>query len=74
MARSFYRYRWVQEPALAESLIWGLLGRPRPNDREPIEIDLEIAEQAFRALISEMYHEIAVMERKKEDPHSISST
>jgi len=68
-----HQYRTVQEPALAESLLWRLLGRSRPNAREPIEIDLEIAEQAIRDLISEMYHEIAVMERKKEDLQSTSS-
>ncbi len=32
------------------------------------------AEQAFRDLISEMYHEIAMMERKKKDLQSTSST
>jgi len=45
-----HRYRRVDEPALAEALIWELLGSPLPNDREPIS-DLLRAEQAFRELI-----------------------
>lgn len=45
-----HRYRNVDEPVLAESIIWQLLGRPLPNDREPICIDLHTAEQAFRDL------------------------
>lgn len=62
-----HRYRDVQEPALAESLVWTLLGHPRPENREPVELELAIAEQAFRDLIPEMYREIAVMERRREE-------
>jgi hypothetical protein len=32
-----HRYRNVEEVALAESLIWELLGEPLPHDREPIK-------------------------------------
>ncbi len=62
-----HRYRNVEEPVLAESLIWELLGYPLPNDREPINIDLSIAEQAFRDLVPRMQSEIALAEKEKED-------
>lgn len=58
-----HRYRNVEEPILAESLIWQLLGYPLPNDRELINIDLSIAEQAFRDLIPRMNSEIAALSR-----------
>jgi len=45
-----HRYRNVEEVALAETLIWELLGHPLPHDREPVRIDLGIAEDAFRKL------------------------
>ena len=61
-----YRYVW-EEPVLAESLIWELLGISKPNDSEQIEIDLRVAEQAFRDLIYKMRHEIALVEKEKED-------
>jgi hypothetical protein len=35
-----HRYRDVQDPALAEVLIWELLGHPLPHDRKPIRLDL----------------------------------
>ncbi len=62
-----HRYRFVEEPVLAETLIWELLGCPRPNESEPIEIDLNVAEQAFRDLIHRMHSEIALKEEEKED-------
>lgn len=62
-----HRYRYVEEPVLAESLIWELLGYPLPNDRKPINMDLSIAEQVFRDLIPLMQREIALAEKKKED-------
>jgi len=61
-----HRYRNVEEPVLAESLIWELLGHPLPNDREPINIDLHIAEQAFRDLHYRLQSEIASAEKAKE--------
>ena len=61
-----HRYRNVEEPVLAESLIWELLGYPLPNDREPISIDLHIAEQAFRDLHYRLQSEIALAEKAKE--------
>lgn len=62
-----HRYRNVEEIALAESIIWELLGNPLPHDREPIKKDLSEAEDAFRKLIYRMYSEIALAERAKED-------
>ena len=61
-----YRCRNVEEPILAESLIWELLVYPLPNDREPINIDLHIAEQAFRDLHYRLQSEIASAEKAKE--------
>lgn len=60
-----HRHRFVEEPVLAERIIWELLGKPLPNDREPIKIDLSVAEQAFRDLIYEMHREIALVEKGK---------
>jgi hypothetical protein len=61
------RYRNVEEVALAESLIWELLGKPLPHDRKPIKKDLNVAEDAFSKLIYAMHEEIAFEERRKED-------
>jgi hypothetical protein len=55
-----HRYRFVEDPVLAEKIIWELLGQPLPHDREPIKIDLSVAEQAFRDLIPQMHHQIAL--------------
>jgi hypothetical protein len=60
-----HRYRHVQDPVLAESLIWEMLGHPLPHDREPIRIDLSRAEQAFRELIYRLRGEIALVEKSK---------
>jgi hypothetical protein len=57
-----YRYRFVEDPVLAESLIWEMLGHPLPHDREPIRIDLNRAKQAFRELIYRMHREVALVE------------
>lgn len=62
-----HRYRNVEEVALAESLIWELLGGPPPHAREPIKKDLNIAEDAFRKLIYAMREEISFEERRKEN-------
>lgn len=62
-----HRYRSVEDPVLAELLIWDLLGYPRPNDRELINIDLRIAEQAFRDFTPQMQHKIALAEKEKEN-------
>lgn len=61
-----HRYRSVDEPALAESIIWKLVGHPLPLDRGPIRVDLEHAEQAFRKLHDREVEEIALVERTKE--------
>lgn len=61
-----HRYRFVEDPDLAEKLIWELLDNPFPIDQEPIELDLSIAEQAFRDLIYRMFSEIALVEKAKE--------
>jgi hypothetical protein len=62
-----HRYRFFEDPVLAETLIWDLLGELRPGDCEPIKIDLRVAEQAFRDLIHRSHLEIALVEMKKED-------
>lgn len=61
-----HRYRYCEEPAVAEALIWELLGHARPNPGEPIGIELSRAEQAFRELTGRVQHEIALLERAKE--------
>lgn len=60
-----HRYRFVEDPVLAEKLIWELLGQPLPHEREPIKVDLSVAEQAFRDLIYQIHREIALVEKKK---------
>jgi hypothetical protein len=61
-----HRYRNVEEVALAELLIWELLGEPLPHDYEPIKMDLSIAEDAFRNLNYAMREKIALAEKAKE--------
>jgi hypothetical protein len=66
-----HRYRRVEEPVLAEALIWELLGCPVPSDREPISVDLLRAEQAFRELVPRMQREVAFREQaQRERPPS----
>ena len=62
-----HRYRFVEDPVLAERLIWELLGQPLLHNREPIKIDLSVAEDALRELIYKMHHEIALVEKEKDD-------
>jgi len=61
-----YRYRYVIEPVLAEKLLWEMLGKPLPHNREPIEMDLKLAENAFKNLIFKMQNVIAEAEKEKE--------
>jgi hypothetical protein len=62
-----HRYRDVEEgPILAVSLIWELLGVPKPNDNREIEIDERVAEEAFRDLIYQVRHKIALAEKVHE--------
>lgn len=61
-----HRFRNVEEVALAESIIWELLGEPLPHDRKPIKKDLSVAEDAFRELIYAMQEKIALAEKAKE--------
>lgn len=61
-----HRYRLAEDPVLAESLVCELLGIPRCNDREPISIDLNTAEQAFRDLVGRMHCEIALRVKGKQ--------
>lgn len=61
-----HRFRSVEEPELAEAIIWELLGRPRPRDGEPVSMDLDIAEDAFRAVHYRLVEEIALLERAKD--------
>lgn len=61
-----HRYRKVEEPELAVSLIMNLLEKPMASLHEIIEVDLKIAEQAFRELHYLLDEEIAICERAKE--------
>lgn len=61
-----HRFRNVEEPELAETIIWGLLGCPRPKNGEPISLDLNVAEEAFRAVHYRLVSEIAFWERAKD--------
>ena len=45
------RYRNAEEVDVAESVIWELLGKPLPHDRDPIEMDINKAKEVFRSLI-----------------------
>lgn len=60
-----HRYRFVEDPVLAERLIWGLLGLSHPPKDGIVKMDLSLAEQAFRSLIAQMHHEIALTEKEK---------
>lgn len=64
-----HRYRNVEEVALAESIIWELLGKPLPHDREPIRKDLKEAEDAFRNLIYVLRERIALAEKSAAEPY-----
>ena len=61
-----HRHRNVDDLVLAESLLWELLGKPLPHDREPIKMELKDAEDALRKLIYAMREEIAFRERGSE--------
>jgi hypothetical protein len=61
-----HRYRRVEEPDMAEALIWELLGCPSPPADRTINIDLRMAEQAFREVIYRMRGQIALRERAKQ--------
>jgi hypothetical protein len=43
-----------------------MLGKPLPHNREPIEMDLKLAENAFKNLIFKMQSVIAEAEKAKE--------
>lgn len=58
-----HRHRFVEDPALAERLMWELLGQPKPADNGPVEIELSVAEQAIRDLIYRMHSFYAARDR-----------
>lgn len=62
-----HRHRNVEEMVLGETLIWKLLGHPLPHDREPIERNLSLAEEAFQKLHYAIQEEIAFEEKRKEN-------
>lgn len=62
-----HRYRRVEEPALAGVLIWELLGRPMPQDGEPISMDLRRAERAFRELTYRVQQEFASVAKAQQE-------
>ncbi len=63
----YHRYRHIEELRLAETLIWELLNQPLPYTPEPIQLDLKVAEEAFRKLHGALQEEIAFEERRKEN-------
>lgn len=65
-----HRFRRVEEPALAESLMWALLGQPLPHDRGPIHVSLFSAEDALRHLIYRMHSALASRHQTAIDPSS----
>lgn len=60
-----HRYRSIEGGDVAERMIWELLGRPLPHDREPIELDLNTAEQAMRQLHYRLQDEPASAEKAR---------
>ncbi|MCH9695192.1 MAG: GIY-YIG nuclease family protein [Gammaproteobacteria bacterium] len=58
------RYRSVEEPELAETLIFGLLGNPTTDDDGLIEMDIDRAERAFKELHYSMVRQIAMAEKR----------
>jgi hypothetical protein len=60
---SLHRYRTVEEPELAKSLVWELLGCPAPKDDEPAVVDLNRVEQALRDLNQEMQSRLILAEK-----------
>lgn len=60
-----HRYLNVEEPELADTLIWDILEFPQTSNRE-LEIDLQKAEDAFRQLHFRLVKEIALLEKAKE--------
>jgi hypothetical protein len=69
-----HRYRNVEEVALAETLIWELLGHPLPHDREPVRIDLGIAEEAFRKLHYAIQEKFSFEERRIPSENGLHGT
>ena len=67
-----HRYRNVEDIAIAESLIWDLLGVPLPHDRKPIKRELNKAEDAFRNLTYAIQEKIALIEKAKEAVQNIT--
>lgn len=55
-----HRYRSIEGGERAERVIWELLGKPLPHDREPIEMELRAAEQAMRQLHYRLQEELAL--------------
>lgn len=62
-----HRYRNVEEVALAETLMWELLGQPLPHDRRPIKKNLMLAEELFRKLHYMIQEEIAFDEIRRKN-------
>ncbi len=60
-----HRYLNVEEPELADTLIWDILEQPQTTNRE-LNIDLQKAEEAFRQLHFRLVSEIALLEKAKE--------
>jgi hypothetical protein len=62
-----HRYRSVDDPSLAETIISELLGVPLPGGGEPIGMELSVAEQAFRDFTPLMTRQLALRQRCVEE-------
>lgn len=63
-----HHYRNVEDLCLGEACAWELLGHPLPHDREPIELDLNIAKEAFRELHYAIQEKLAFREKQQAQP------
>lgn len=60
-----HRYRNVEELTRGETLAWELLGHPLPHERQPLQIQLEVAEEAFRKLHYAITEQMALEEKRE---------
>jgi hypothetical protein len=62
-----HRSRFVEDPVLAQSLIWPLLRVAQPSvEGEAIPVELSLAEQAFREIMPRMHEEYALRAKETE--------
>lgn len=60
-----HRSRYVEEgPELSEPIFWELLGLPKPKQGAEVEVDIKVAEYAFRNVIYRLRQRIAAVEKE----------